>query len=1103
MRCPTCGHENPDDARFCAHCGHRLLTEAPTEERKIVSILFCDLVDSTLLGGSRDPEEWRETVRRYFDGVRAEIQRHGGTVEKFIGDAVMAVFGLPHAHEDDPERAVRAALRILRAVTGLGEIRARLGIATGEVVADPAAAEKGEFLVTGEAVNLAARLQAAAAPGAILVDSRTWRNVHHIAKGETRGPQELKGFTRPVEVWQVVDALPTAPARKLEGLRAPLLGRDEELALLSTILQRVIRDGQTALVTLMGDAGVGKSRLFDEFRARLPRSVRVLRGRCLPYGSDTAFSALADALKREAEVEDTDSQEVAREKLHRLAAGAFGHDPDAGRLTTHVLHALGLIEGDSTFPITRADVFAALTRLLGSLARSETVLMGLEDVHWADDTLLDFLSEVSLRPPAAHLCIACLARPLLLDRRPDWGGGRRNVALVDLRPLASDQSRRLLRELLTAELPDEVATHILDRAEGNPFFVEEILRMLIAEGQLVRTGDRWIAKTTDVRIPDTVQGVIAARLDQLAQPEKRAAQDAAVVGRIFWLQPLHRLEDGGNVSDLVGRLELRELVSERPHSTIRGDREYIFRHVLIRDVAYATIPKGQRLAKHRVVADWLAEVTRDRADEFADLLAYHYEQAQAWREAFVYTLRLADRSYALDTYRVALNHYNRAAQFGDRVTLSAEEGIHLLAQRGWTLARLADYPHALADLTEARRRAHEAAGGPWEVSALLGIAWVQGHNGDYLANSETTREALAVARRITSPRLIVDCLLDLGSCFHNLEQVDEGLAAFNEAAEVASAIGYERGTVHAMRGIVMQDAGLLQEAIQYHREAINRASAIGERRIEASNRIYLARALLSVGALREALQHTDPVKEFSVASGDRYREEYARRTIAETCLRLGEFGRAKEEGEAGLVIARSLHDFEVIGYLAATLAELFAQSGDPATALSYEQEAMGAIARAKTMPGRGRALGSIGVARLYRGDLAGAREIFTRAQGSRFKLWGPPEGLWGLGMVSVRERRFDEARRHGEALEALARPRGMRTALASASWVKAAAARAQGTEVDIDDAIRIARECEELPLLRALLTLIGSSEAQTVSAKIAATIPDARVRESYMRTPPL
>ncbi len=1104
MRCPACTRDNPDDARFCAHCGARLVPQVPTEERKVVSILFCDLVDSTAHAGSRDPEEWRETVRQYFSVVRTEIERYGGTVEKFIGDAVMAVFGLPRAHEDDPERVVRAALRIVRPLEGYGQIASRIGIATGEVVADPAAAEKGEFLVTGGAVNLAARLQSAAAPHTILVDSRTWRNVHHIAKGESKGALALKGFAQPIEVWQVLDASLTAPARGVGGLRAPLLGRDEELALLAPVLQRVRRDGRTALVTLVGEAGVGKSRLFDEFRARLPMEVRVLKGRCLPYGSEAAFSALADALKREAEIEDTDSHETARDKLRRFATGAFATDPDAVRLTTHVIHALGLSEGPPAFPITRADLVAALTRLLASLARTETVVIGLEDIHWADDGLLDFLGELSLRPPAAHLCIVCLARPLLLDRRPDWGSGRRNVALVYLDPLPPGETRRLLAELLAAELPDEVAAQVLTRAEGNPFFVEEILRMLIAEGQLVQVNGRWTAGVTEVRIPDTVQGVIAARLDQLAQSEKRATQDAAVVGRIFWLQPLYRLEDGGDVSEVVGRLELKELVAERPHSTIHGDREYVFRHVLIRDVAYSTIPKAQRLVKHRVVADWLAEVTRDRVDEFADLLAYHYEQAQAWREAFVYTLRLANRGFALDTYRQALVHYHRAAKFGESADLTSEERIHLLTQRGWTFARLAEYGPALADLAAARDLARNAGAGTWEVQALLGMAWVQGHGGgDYEANSKTATEALAIARRLDAPRLIVECLLDLGSCFHNLGQVNEGLAAFNEAAEVSAKFEYERGTVHAMRGWVMQDVGLLQEAIAYHRQAIVRARAIGERRIEAANLNYLSHAMVTAGRAREALQLAETATQFSVASGDRYREQYSRYQIAFAALRLGAFGRAIEEANAALALARSFKDYEVIGYVGGLLTELYARIGDTASALAYEGEVLDAIGRVITMPRKGNTLGSIGTARLFRGDLVEARAIFTEASRSRFALWGPPEGLWGVGMVSVREGRLDEAQRHADALEALARPREMRSVLARAMWIRAAAARAQASAVDVDEAIRIARESEELPLLHSLLTSTGSGDAKAVAEQIGASIPDLRLRESFLKTPPL
>ncbi len=1103
MQCPTCAHENPSDARYCAQCGSPLLDPAASEERKVVSILFCDLVNSTALAGSKDPEEWRAVLGRYFASVRKEVEHHGGTVEKFIGDAVMAVFGLPAAHEDDPERAVRAAHRMLNSLQGFEEITARIGIATGEVIANPAASEKGEFLVTGDAVNLAARLQAAAPPGTILVDARTWRNVFRFARGESRGTLALKGFARPVEVWEV-RAVTDAPSRRGQtGLRAPLLGRNEELALLTTLLQRVVRDARTALTTVIGEAGVGKSRLFEEFRARLPAEVRVLKGRCLPYGTSTAFSALADALKREAGIADTDPQDAAREKLTRMAATALAGDSQASRLIDHVSHALGLAEGAATFPITRQDVFAALARLLVALAGSRALVVSLEDIHWADDSLLDLLDDLTRRPPAARLLLICLARPLLLERRPDWSGGRRNVSSVYLDPLPPEESRRLVNELLQANLPTDVTGEILGRAEGNPFFVEETLRMLIDEGQLTRTASGWEMTGADFRIPDTVQGVIAARLDQLPPVEKQTAQNASVVGRIFWLQPLQRLADDRDMADSVMRLEQKELVAQRHSSTISEDREYIFRHILIRDVAYGTIPKVQRAAKHRVVAEWLAAVTRDRADEFADLLAYHYEQAQLWRQAFGYVLRVADRAYALDTYRTALTHYRHAATLAAQAGLSDDEKVQLFTQRGWTRARLAEYAPALADLTQARDLANVSSLGAWEVSALLGIAWVQGHQGDYLANAQTTREALAIARGINAPRLIVDCLLDLGSCFHNLEQVHEGLAAFEEAAGIGAQIGYERGTVHAMRGLAMQDVGQLQDAIQYHRRAVARTREIGERRIEASNLNYLAGALIRAGAAREALSHAEAAAQLSVASGDRYREQYSRRWIAYACLQLGTFGRAMEESNAALEIARSLKDNEVIGYVGAILTELYAQLGDQQNAAAHEQEALEAIRRATTMPARGIALGNIGTARLLRGDLAGAREIFHESAGSKFVLWGPPDGHWGLGMVGIREGRLDDAAEHAHRLEALAQPRGMRSFVAKALWIRAGIARARGGQAELGEAITLAKESEELPLLRSLLVLAGAPDAQQVADALAGSIPDPRLRESFARSAPL
>jgi tetratricopeptide (TPR) repeat protein len=385
----------------------------------------------------------------------------------------------------------------------------------------------------------------------------------------------------------------------------------------------------------------------------------------------------------------------------------------------------------------------------------------------------------------------------------------------------------------------------------------------------------------------------------------------------------------------------------------------------------------------------------------------------------------------------------------------------------------------------------------------LGIAWVQGHQGDYQANSEATQEALAIARRAGASRLVVDCLLDLGSVYHNLGRVHEGVQAFDEAAEIAGRIGYERGTVHAMRGLALQDVGRLQDAIDYHRRAAARTREIGERRIEASNLNYLAQALIQGGRPAEARGHAESAKQLSLTSGDRYREQYARRWVALACLRLGDFGQAMAEGDTALGIARALRDSEVIGYAAGTLAELYAEMGAHDLAQQREDEALDAIARVTSMmPGKGMALGANGTARLHRADLEGARRAFEDAMTSRFALWGPPEGLWGLGYLAARAGSTGEAHRYATELKEFAGPRSMGGFLARALWVLALADPAS-REPLLTEAVALARTAEERPLLRSLLHLSGSMGSAAVTEEIAGSISEPDLRSRFTGTAPL
>jgi class 3 adenylate cyclase len=645
----VCGAALPDGARFCPACGSPFGEQiGPGEERKVVTILFADVTGSTQLGERLDPERLREVMASYFSAMRGEIEAEGGTVEKFIGDAIMAAFGVPTAHEDDPARALRAAARMLQRLDAVNDelaashdvaLRIRIGINTGEVLA-AIAARPGEAMVTGDAVNAAARLQAAAEPGQIVAGERTAHAVRGFAFDDL-GTLDLKGKSAPVRAYVLRGELRVLPERGVPGLQAPMVGRDAELDLLRSIYVRAESERRPNLVTVFGDAGVGKSRLVREFvswaESQDPAPL-VLRGRCLPYGDGITYWPLAEILKAQAGVLDSDPPELTREKIRKAGADLLTDavTDDPGRTTAALAYTVGVEDPDYAFDQfdpkdVRAQVNAAWRSFFTALATTQPIVVVVEDIHWADPTLLDLLEELADRVEGGVLLV-CPSRPDLIAVRPSWGGGRRNTSTVALDPLAADDADRLVRLLLTVhDLPVSVHARILERAEGNPFFLEEIIRRLIDSGHLVRGGDRWHAShgIDDVDIPDTVQAVLASRIDLLASEDKRILQAAAVVGRAFWTGPVEELSaiPGDRMKRALRRLEERELVLSRMSSTLAGEAEYLFKHVLTRDVAYESLPRRERDAAHTAVARWLERTAGDRAGEFAELLAYHYSTA--------------------------------------------------------------------------------------------------------------------------------------------------------------------------------------------------------------------------------------------------------------------------------------------------------------------------------------------------------------------------------------------------------------------------------------------------------------------------------------------
>jgi DNA-binding SARP family transcriptional activator len=589
-------------------------TLEPVPERKVVTILFGDLVGATELASAEDPERVRATMDRFYDGVAEEIELRGGTVETFIGDAVMAVFGAPSAQEDHAERALHAALAMRSQVEALfaGALALRVGINTGEIVLGEA--RKGGSFITGDAVNVAARLEEAAGPGEILAGERTAA----LARGafELGEPRHIaaKGKEDPVVARPLTGSLALTRPRGIHSLSFRFVGRARELQQLSETYDRVAEAHEPQLVTIMADAGVGKttlvSELVDQLASRASPPLRLI-GRCLPFGRAITYRPLAEIVRQRLGILEADPPELALERLgpRRILGLALGLD------TAGDLH-----------PSTARDrLHETVVELLEEAAEEGPVVVVLEDLHWAEEPLLDVIERV-VREVRGPLCLIGTGRLELLDRRASWGGGRKNASLLWLEPMTREESEEMLAELLAREVPSSLRDFVLERSEGNPFFLEELLAVLIDRGALRLEEGRWdlIEMPADLAVPDSIHSLVAARVDLLQPVEKAALQAASVIGRTSWAGAIRELVADGEPD--LATLEERDFIRRRPDSTMPGEREYVFKHALTREVAYGSIAKARRATLHAGFAEWLESRGRAR-DEDASLLAHHYAEA--------------------------------------------------------------------------------------------------------------------------------------------------------------------------------------------------------------------------------------------------------------------------------------------------------------------------------------------------------------------------------------------------------------------------------------------------------------------------------------------
>jgi len=690
-------------------------------ERKLATVLFVDLVSSTALVSGADPEVVRRRVSQFFDQVSHCIVTHGGIVEKFAGDAVMAAFGVPLAHEDDAERAVRAGLATLERVRELG-LEARVGIESGEVVTED---DTESTFATGEAVNLAARLQQEAKPGEIIIGPGAARLVRGRIELEQIGPLELRGWAKPVVAHRVVCA--SDPGALVGGISSPLVGRESELELLENTFGRTVRDRRASLFTLYGDPGVGKSRLAREFVAGL-EGATVLIGRCLPYGEGVTYWPLAEMVKASSGITDDDPLDEAQKKLR-----ACCEDEAVADLLGLAVGVLEAVEGERS----QQEIAWAARAWTEQLAHAQPLVLVFEDVHWGEEPLLELVEHLAANVREAPLLLLCLARSELLDIRPGWGGGRVRATAIELEPLQAEESAELVRALsVDLELPIDAAA-VLAKTEGNPLFVEETIRML---AERPRAGAE--------RIPDTLQALIAARIDRLPATQRTLIQRAAAMGRLFMRGALEHLSpDVDDVEAALEELVARDLVVREARATISGEHAFKFKHVLIREVAYSGLSKSSRADLHRAFAVWLGERA---GHELLEIRAFHLDQAarlleeldgtappELAEEAADALTRAGRRALSREAFRSARKLLLRAVDLAP-----STERRYYAARAAW---RLADMTTVIVEMDEVAKAAAASGNAQIQGSALTALADAMlYHRADVLGAQRVLTQALEV-----------------------------------------------------------------------------------------------------------------------------------------------------------------------------------------------------------------------------------------------------------------------------------------------------------------------------------------------------------------------
>jgi class 3 adenylate cyclase/tetratricopeptide (TPR) repeat protein len=1030
VRCPSCGETNPPESRFCSSCGAKLeLPGGLREERKLISVLFVDLVGFTKRSDGADPEDVRDALRLYHTDAKERIEHHGGMLEKFIGDAVMAVFGAPVAHGDDAERAVRAGLSVLEGIGELNDahgldLAARAAVNTGEAVVSMAS-DRREALAMGDVVNTASRLQSAAPTGRVVVGRETYRATRNVIRYDASPAVEAKGKTEPVEAWLAIEPSSAPAERPL--VSTALVGRDRELELMASVWTRALSERRPHLVTVIGPPGIGKTRLCHEAASIVTaESGRVLRGRCLPYGGQAGYQAFSFLVRDACEIVASDPAAVAREKLERTVHEVVP-EPEAAETARFLALLLGLAP-DAEVDDARL-LFYAARRFLESFGLAGPAMVVFEDLHWAQTSEIELLEYLARHLRDSPLVLVAIARPELLDAHSTWGSGLAAQTTIPLEPLdaadASALAERIVQQSTTASF--DIA-RLVEAAGGNPLFLEELA------ASVVELGDSG-------ELPVTVREAIAARIDAMQSDVRTALLSAAVVGKTFWRGALKSVGGIEDIDEALSVLESRDFVRRDPFSQLSGDAQFTFRHILIREVAYSTVPRAMRRERHAAVASYIEETLGNSAETASSILAYHWSEGGEPARAIPYLLASANAARRSWAKGAAIDLYSKALE------LAVDDDLRrrLRLQRGIALVELQDYERAKEEIVELLPELEEEE----KLEALLFLGHATIWTESEAETLETAEQALTLAKQLDDDEAVAAALaleseglamrgaegdleraLELGD--HALEvwlpgarpfdlvnflhlhanakcwsgQFERSVELSRQARAVATDVHSAESLLRGggLEGLALAGLGRHEEAIAIWDELFELARELGPNPRVVLN--YSALAYRELYDLDEARSRSEQVVELSGGMSFGMPIQFARSDLLFTQLLAGDVGGAQAVWPSlweGAGHATGWTTWLIAGRLATARAEIALHSETPETAVEWALRAIEIAERTKRRKYEARSRTILGEAlgKLGRRDeaLAALRTAVALAD----ELIGPP-GRWrareALGRVS-------------------------------------------------------------------------------------------------------